>query len=61
MNSTDREKLDWATDLLKEWQSERAHQAAYEFLAYETLYNESQDVRDEARELLAWAAEHGLS
>lgn len=61
MTDGDREKLSWAEDLLKDWNSPYAHQAAYEYLAHETLYNPDKDVQDKAHQLLDWAAEHGIA
>jgi hypothetical protein len=61
MNATDKEKLSWAEDLLKDWSLPHAHEAAYEYLAYTALNHDDEEVRAEARVLLTWAADNGVA
>lgn len=61
MTSMDKEKLDWASDLLKDWQAPDAHKAAYEWLSHEVLYSPDADVRREAQALLDWAAVNNVA
>lgn len=61
MTPQDAEKLEYAEDLLKDWSTPRAHQAAYEYLAHAMLYSDDHEVQDKAQELMNYAVENGLA
>jgi hypothetical protein len=56
----DREKLDWAEDILRESHNEHALRAAYEYLSYELDNNPDREVHERISGIVGYTEERGF-
>jgi hypothetical protein len=60
VNPTTKEKLDWAEDIIRDWHSEDALQAACEYLYIENAVTDDVEVLDRIAEIIEHAKQRGL-